>query len=152
MLLKDRPRLLAVITSLDGEVGLPPNADVKATDEMMALADDRLRLGSVTSAGSDDDVALIDTGLELDVVDTDVKTRLEDCVVAFGKRTEELDVDVEFETEYEDEFDEVELLDRVLVLVEAVVRLAKRLEADADEELGAGVEAPTLSALTMSAA
>lgn len=111
MLLKDRPRLLAVITSLDGEGVLPPNADVKATDEMMALADDRLRLGSVTLAGSDDDVALIDTGSEFDVVDTDVEMRLEDCVVAFRKRTEELDVDVGLEIEYEDETDEVELLD-----------------------------------------
>ncbi|KAL9580894.1 MAG: hypothetical protein Q9212_004221 [Teloschistes hypoglaucus] len=151
-LLDERPRLLAVITLLDGRVLLPPNPDVKATDELMALADDRLRLVSVTLTDMDDDVALIDAGLELDVVDTEVSMRLEDSVVAFGKWTEEPEVDVGLETEYEDETRELELLGWVLVVVEAVLRLAKRLEADADEELGAGVETPTLSALMMSAA
>lgn len=98
-LLEERPRLLAVIILLEGGVELPLNVDVKATDEMMALADDRLRLGSVTPADTDDDVGLIDTGLELDVVDTEVSMRLKDSVVAFGKRTEEPEVDLKLETE-----------------------------------------------------
>lgn len=50
----------------------------------------------------------------------------------------------------------VELADRLkvveLVRPEVVIRLARRLEAEADDELGAAVDTPTLSALMISAA
>lgn len=65
---------------------------------------------------------------------------------------EELEVVVRSTDELAVVDDVVVVLDAEVVTAEDVVRLARRLEAEADDELVAAVETPTLSALMISAA
>lgn len=84
-LLEDVPKLLAVITLVNGGVVLLTDVAVETTDEIGALADEIVGLVSSTLVDPDDEVALNDTGAEYDVVETDVDVKPREGVVSFGK-------------------------------------------------------------------
>lgn len=100
---------------------------------------------------------------EADVLDKDAETeavpfnRDSEAVVLVGLgETLEFEADKELADTVIEPDVVVELVDKLKVVElakpEVVVRLASRLEAEADDELGAVVDIPTLSALMMSAA
>ncbi len=88
--------------------------------------------------------------LELDAAELEMAK--EETAADVEDIKDEVNVDVRFAERLEDAADDVVEFASDEVRVEPVVRLARRLDADADDELGAAVDTPTLSALIISAA
>lgn len=145
--------LLATCPRLPDEIWRPPD-----TGEL--LGKPLLKLLLPEAAGTPLEETLKPP--EVDVLENEADTE----AVPFGRENEAV-VFVSLEETLELEADEeradivnvpgvVELVDRLklveLVRPEVVVKFARRLDAEADDELGATVGTPTLSALMMSAA
>lgn len=94
-----------------------------------------------------DDVVLFDRArAEAEVAIRPRETPELEAEAGVGDPVNVTDVAVVFATKLE------VVADGIAVAPDVVVRLARRLEAEADEELGAAADTPTLSALMMSAA
>lgn len=140
----DNGRLLANSLLEVPITGLEAAAAETVTEEVILVASsDDVTDKSVLFEGKTDDVEA-EVGLE-ETLELDAKVVLEDTV-------DELEVPVRSMDELNVVADAVIELGTEVVATEDVVRLARRLEAEADDELGAAVETPTLSALMISAA
>lgn len=99
----------------------------------------------------------VDDAVSLDCKDAVMVAEVEAELDVGGKvdeATEVLDIVGRLVVEFAREMADVDPLDTAVDRLgsDDVVRLARRLDADADDELGAAVDRPTLSALIMSAA
>lgn len=141
---------------------------IERPDGVMELAEDRAELELVVLKARVLDDSLVRLGTKLDNAEPEVeldntldrfvsildpaelKVALEDTAADVDDVEAEADVDVG-PKRLEDAADVVEFASDEDTL-DPVVRLARRLDAEADDELGAAVDTPTLSALIMSAA
>lgn len=142
---------------------------IERPDGVMEFVEDRAELELVVLKARVLDDSLVKLGTKLDDAEPEVeldntldrfvsvldpaelKVALEDTAADVDNVKEEADVDVGPKT-LEDAADDVVKLASDEDMLDPVVRLARRLDAEADDELGAAVDTPTLSALIMSAA
>ncbi|KAI4098519.1 MAG: hypothetical protein LQ339_006397 [Xanthoria mediterranea] len=145
--------LLDVLTERPGEVTklVEDRAELElVVSDPMTLDDPFVELvdcerPEVALANTPDVLMLELDAAELEMAKEEIAADVEDV-------KDEVNVDVKFTERLEDAADDVVEFASDEDRLEPVVRLARRLDAEADDELGAAVDTPILSALIISAA
>lgn len=135
---------------VNNRVVLLLGTELARPEELSILVETRTELEIVGLEALELDDPLDELAAELD--DAEPNEGASDVPNDDGIVEDELDVAVRFTKRLEEINDDVVALASDEDTVKPVVRLARRLDAEADDGLGDSVDTPTLSALMMSAA